>query len=84
MSFVATDAAGRDRPSGASARALATVGLVALTLTACVSAPRSADTRLPAAYETPAGAPLSDQALDRWWTVFDDPALTQLVDDALE
>lgn len=84
MSFVATDAAGRDRPPGSNARAIAAVGLVALTLSACVSTPRSADTRLPAAFEAPAGVALPDQALDRWWTVFNDPALTQLVDTALE
>ena len=84
MSFVATDATGRNRPPGPNARAITAVGLVALTLSACASAPRSADTRLPAAYEAPAGAALPDQTLDRWWAVFDDPALTQLVDGALE
>ncbi|MDZ4320789.1 MAG: TolC family protein, partial [Phenylobacterium sp.] len=84
MSFVATDATGRARPPGPNARAITVIGLVALTLSACASAPRSADTRLPVAYEAPAGAALPDQALDRWWTVFDDPALIQLVDSALE
>ncbi|OYW27525.1 MAG: transporter, partial [Caulobacter sp. 12-67-6] len=84
MSFVATGAAGRARSTGPSARALIAAGLVTLTLSACVSAPRTADTRLPAAYEASAGTPLPDQTLDRWWTVFDDPALVQLVDAALE
>jgi len=65
-----------------SALALALTGLA---LTGCATAPRhTAETRLPAAYEVMAGAPLPDQTLDRWWTVFNDPALTQLVDAALE
>jgi len=84
MSFVATGAAGRARSTGASARTVIAAGLLTLTLSACVSAPRTADTRLPATYEDPAGTPLPDQTLDRWWTVFDDPALVQLVDTALE
>ncbi len=70
--------------SGASMSALA-LALTGLALTGCATAPRhTAETRLPAAYEVMAGAPLPDQTLDRWWTVFNDPALTQLVDTALE
>ena len=45
--------------------------------------PRSADVRLPAAYEAPAGAPAGTVALDRWWEAFGDPELTGLVEQAL-
>ena len=88
MSFVATDAARHARPALSNARAItargwAALGLATLVLSACASTPRTADTRLPAAYETPPGAALPDQALDRWWTAFADPDLTRLVEDAL-
>ncbi|WP_421736714.1 efflux transporter outer membrane subunit [Caulobacter sp.] len=83
MSFVATDAPGHVRAFGPRARAITASGFAALALTGCVSAPRQADTRLPAAYEAPAGVALPDQALDRWWTAFNDPALTQLIETAL-
>lgn len=56
--------------------------LALLALSACATA-RPADTRLPAAFEAPAGEALDAQALDRWWTTFDDPELTALVDQAL-
>ncbi len=84
MSFVATDASGHVRAPGPRARAITASGFAALALAGCVSAPRQADTRLPTAYEAPAGAVLPDQALDRWWTAFNDPALTQLIETALE
>jgi NodT family efflux transporter outer membrane factor (OMF) lipoprotein len=53
-----------------------------LSLAACASHPRP-DVRLPAAFEAPAGAPADAVALDRWWTAFEDPQLTALVEDAL-
>jgi NodT family efflux transporter outer membrane factor (OMF) lipoprotein len=56
--------------------------LACLTLAACVS-PRKADVALPAAFEAPRGGGLEVQALDRWWTAFDDPELTRLVEQAL-
>lgn len=56
--------------------------LALMALSACATA-RPADTRLPAAYEAPAGQPADAQALDRWWTAFSDPELTALVDQAL-
>ncbi|MBO9622953.1 MAG: TolC family protein [Sphingomonas sp.] len=54
------------------------------TLSACVSAPpvRTADTALPVSY-TPTSGALPAVALDRWWDLYRDPQLTQLVDQAL-
>lgn len=60
------------------------VGLACLVLSACSTRP--ADTRLPAAYEAPAAAavaPAGAVALDTWWTAFNDPQLTGLVEQAL-
>ncbi|CAN7522022.1 TolC family protein [Phenylobacterium sp. LjRoot225] len=51
-------------------------------LAACGSAPKP-DLRLPVAYEAPQPAPAGAVALDRWWTTFDDPQLTALIDQAL-
>jgi NodT family efflux transporter outer membrane factor (OMF) lipoprotein len=74
----------RPRPLRSGA-ALAALGLGGLALTACVSTPRpTPDTRLPAAYEAPAGTTLPQASLDRWWTSFNDPQLTALVEAALE
>jgi len=61
-----------------------------LALAACGSTPRP-DLRLPAAYEAPqptspqpaASAAAAPVALDHWWTTFDDPQLTGLIDQAL-
>jgi len=39
--------------------------------------------RLPEAFEAPAGASNASAALDTWWTTFDDPDLTALIDQAL-
>lgn len=62
---------------------LAALGLSGLALAGCVSTPRpTPDTRLPAAYEAPAGTAQAN--LDRWWTSFDDPQLTSLIETALE
>lgn len=55
--------------------------LAALALAGCAT-PRKADLALPGAYEAPA-APAGAIALDRWWTAFDDPELTTLVEQAL-
>ena len=74
----------RPRPLRSGA-ALAALGLGGLALTACVSTPRpTPDTRLPAGYEAPAGASLPQASLDRWWTSFNDPQLTTLIETALE
>ncbi|MEW5688057.1 MAG: TolC family protein [Pseudomonadota bacterium] len=54
----------------------------ALMLSACAT-PRAADTSLPAAFEAPAGAPAGALALDTWWTAYDDPELTTLIEQAL-
>lgn len=74
----------RARPS---ARALACVGasLAALALGACnATAPRTPDTRLPAAFEASTGTALPATDLDRWWTQFADPQLDALIATALE
>ena len=60
--------------------------LAALALDGCADAKlRTADLRLPGAYEARGAAdvPLSSAVLDRWWTLFDDPQLTALVEQAL-
>lgn len=55
-----------------------------LALAACASGPKPRpDLRLPAAYEAPQPAPATPVALDRWWTAFNDPELTALIDQAL-
>jgi multidrug efflux system outer membrane protein len=56
--------------------------LACLALAACASA-RPPETPLPAAYESKAGGGVSSQALDRWWTAFEDPQLSALVEEAL-
>lgn len=59
-------------------------GLACLTLAACASA-RKPDIALPAAFEAPqpAQASIDAAALDRWWTQFNDPVLTNLIEQAL-
>ncbi|CAN5307525.1 TolC family protein [soil metagenome] len=84
MSEFMTGERERPRPfrSGASLLAL---GLAGLALTGCVNTPRpTPDIRLPAAYEALAGAALPQASLDRWWTSFNDPQLTSLIETALE
>lgn len=66
----------------ASLAAAPVVGLACLTLAACAST-RPVDTRLPAAYEAPVQVPAGAVALDTWWTAFDDPQLTGLIEQAL-
>ncbi len=59
------------------------VGLACLTLSACAST-RDVDTRLPAAYEIPPAVVVADApGLDTWWTAFNDPQLTALIEQAL-
>ena len=58
------------------------VAMACLALSACAST-RSVDTRLPAAFEAPAAAPAGAVALDTWWTGFNDPQLTALIEQAL-
>jgi len=55
--------------------------LASLALAACASA-RKADVRLPTAYEAPQ-APPGAVALDSWWTAFNDPQLTGLIEQSL-
>ncbi|WP_297692453.1 TolC family protein [Phenylobacterium sp.] len=54
----------------------------ALALAACAHA-RKPDVALPAAYEAPQQGGASAAVLDRWWTTFDDPQLTSLVEHSL-
>jgi len=56
--------------------------LACLALGACAHV-RTADVRLPAAYEAPKGVPAGAIDLDRWWLAFNDAELTGLVDQAL-
>lgn len=55
--------------------------LACISLAACST--RAVDTRLPAAFETPNPVPTGAVALDTWWTAFNDPELTGLVEHAL-
>ena len=82
MSETMTGERGRPRPFRSGALA---VGLAGLAVAGCVNTPRpTPDIRLPAAYEAPAGAALPQANLDRWWTSFNDPQLTGLIETALE
>ena len=58
------------------------VVLASLALAACAGA-RAPDTRLPAAYEAPAGVPAGSIPLDHWWVAFNDAELSGLIDQAL-
>lgn len=59
------------------------VALACLALSACAST-QATDTRLPAAFEAPVSAiPAGAVALDTWWTAFNDPQLTSLIEQAL-
>ncbi len=68
-----------------SHRALVAAVLAASALTAgCQSGPRiKPNTALPAAFEAPANPPgVTVAMLDDWWTSFEDPALTALIEAA--
>jgi NodT family efflux transporter outer membrane factor (OMF) lipoprotein len=57
---------------------------MAALVAACASGARKPDVTLPAAYEAPAGdVTLAPAALDNWWTLFGDPGLNALEDEAL-
>jgi len=86
MRFAKTGALRRPgRPSGSSYALLAATAVVAgAGLSACTTPARQVDVKLPGAYEAPAGSPLASQALDQWWTAFNDPVLNDLVATALE
>jgi NodT family efflux transporter outer membrane factor (OMF) lipoprotein len=72
------------RPSGSSPVLLVGAALVlGAGLSACTTPARQVDAKLPAAYEAPKGTPLAPQALDQWWTAFNDPVLNDLVTTAL-
>ncbi len=91
MRFAKTGALRRPgRPSGLSHALL--IGAAALTgagLSACTTPARQVDVKLPTAFEAPdslkgAGSPLASQALDQWWTAFNDPVLNDLIATALQ
>lgn len=72
------------RPVGSSRVLLVSAAALAgAGLSACTTPARQVDARLPTAYEAPRGTPLPSQALDQWWTAFDDPVLNDLVTTAL-
>jgi len=56
--------------------------MACLALAGCAST-RDVETRLPAAFELPAGPPAGAVALDTWWVAFNDPQLTGLIEQAL-
>ena len=59
--------------------------VLAPALAACALGPKvvTPDLRLPAAYDAPAGTAVADASLDRWWSLYGDPQLESLVDQAL-
>ena len=67
-------------------RGLVAAAAVSALLTGCATATvRQADTRTPAAYEMPQPADKAPAAaLDQWWTLYNDPQLTGLVEEALK
>uniref|UniRef100_B0SUR1 RND efflux system, outer membrane lipoprotein, NodT family n=1 Tax=Caulobacter sp. (strain K31) TaxID=366602 RepID=B0SUR1_CAUSK len=84
MTEIMTGERRRPRPSRSQASVLA-LGLAGLAAAGCVNTPRpTPDIRLPAAYEATAGAALPRASLDKWWTSFNDPQLTALIETALE
>lgn len=85
MSFAKTGAPRRPgRPSGSSHLLIGSAAVLACAgLSACTTPARQVDVKLPGAYEAPAGQALPSQALDQWWTSFNDPVLNNLVETAL-
>jgi NodT family efflux transporter outer membrane factor (OMF) lipoprotein len=64
-------------------RFAASILLACLALAGCASGPTPRpDLRLPAGYEAPQ-ASAATVVLDHWWTTFEDPQLTTLIDQAL-
>src|SRR5437764_435962 len=65
---------------------LIAAALTPLALGACaIGGHRTPDVHVPAAFDTPAGqAALAPADLDRWWLLFNDPALTALEDEAFK
>ena len=59
--------------------------VLAPALAACALAPKvvKPDLRLPAAYEAPAGVAMAEVSIDRWWSLYGDPQLESLVEQAL-
>ena len=59
--------------------------VLASALAACAIGPKvvKPDLRLPTAYDAPAGAAMADASLDRWWSLYGDPQLESLVEQAL-
>ncbi len=56
----------------------------ALALAGCATGRlRPADTRLPTAFEAPVPVKASAVDIDRWWLLYEDPQLTELVEQAL-
>lgn len=70
-------------PRRLPASGLALLALAGLGLSACTTPARQVDAKLPSAYEAPKGTPLASQALDQWWTAFNDPVLNDLITTAL-
>ena len=70
---------------GGVARTLLLAGAAAALAAACTTGrtPRTPDVGLPAAFEAGASSPLQTAALDRWWTLYGDPELERLVEQAL-
>jgi len=81
MRFAKTGAS--RRPGRPSILLVSTAVLVGAGLSACTTPARRADVKLPSAFEAPAGSPLASQALDQWWTAFNDPVLNDLITTAL-
>jgi NodT family efflux transporter outer membrane factor (OMF) lipoprotein len=81
MRFAKTGALGR--PGRPYALLVTSAVIVGAGLSACTTPARRVDVKLPGAYEAPAGKPLATQALDQWWTSFDDPVLNDLITTAL-
>ena len=71
------------RPSGLSPSAYALLAVALTGVVGCTTPARQVDVKLPTAYEAPAGTVLPSQALDQWWTAFNDPVLNDLVTTAL-
>ena len=57
-------------------------GMACLALSSCASV-RKPDVTLPSSFGSDNGQALSDAALERWWTQFQDPELDRLEDTAL-